>query len=168
MKITNNFSLKLNYLTCWIKKITINFISQQHLPKIHTVSINSNQIEILNVSKTANIDEIKKSFRAIAQKYHPDKNPDPKAQAYFVEAKQYIILLITLLIEHTKHFLTLIKDDNMIIKQPAVILIPIQEAMALIKILLMNLMITCTRIKQEHIIKRILKEAQRKEKVKIL
>jgi DnaJ-class molecular chaperone len=37
-------------------------------------------IEILNVSKTATIDEIKKSFRAIAQKYHPDKNPDPKAQ----------------------------------------------------------------------------------------
>jgi len=32
--------------------------------------------DILSVSKDASSDDIKKSFRKLAQKYHPDKNPD--------------------------------------------------------------------------------------------
>ena len=34
--------------------------------------------KILNVSINANNDEIKKAFRALAKKYHPDRNPDDK------------------------------------------------------------------------------------------
>ena len=34
--------------------------------------------DILNVSKSASKDEIKKSQRKVAMKYHPDKNPDNK------------------------------------------------------------------------------------------
>ena len=34
---------------------------------------------ILGVSKTADADEIKKAFRKLARKYHPDVNPDNKA-----------------------------------------------------------------------------------------
>ncbi|MDZ4662568.1 MAG: DnaJ C-terminal domain-containing protein [Pseudomonadota bacterium] len=35
--------------------------------------------EILGVSKTAKADEIKKTFRKLAMKWHPDKNPNNKA-----------------------------------------------------------------------------------------
>ena len=37
--------------------------------------------EILNVSRDADQDEIKKAYRELARKYHPDKNPDDKESA---------------------------------------------------------------------------------------
>ena len=37
--------------------------------------------EVLGVEKTANADEIKKAFRKKAKQYHPDANPDNKAEA---------------------------------------------------------------------------------------
>ncbi len=45
--------------------------------------------EILGVSKGASQDEIKKSYRRLAMKYHPDRNTDDKdAGAKFKEAKE--------------------------------------------------------------------------------
>ena len=45
--------------------------------------------ELLEVTKEASGEEIKKSFRRLAMKYHPDRNPgDKEAEARFKEINE--------------------------------------------------------------------------------
>src|SRR5277367_183101 len=44
--------------------------------------------DILGISNNASAEEIKKSFRRLAMKYHPDRNPDGAAEECFKEARE--------------------------------------------------------------------------------
>lgn len=50
--------------------------------------------DVLGVSKSSSKDEIKKSYRKLAMKYHPDRNPGPEGEEKFKEASEAAEVLL--------------------------------------------------------------------------
>jgi len=54
-----------------------------------------NLYDLLEVTENATSDEIKKAFRRLSIKHHPDKNTDkPDAEAYYLKVKRAYEVLI--------------------------------------------------------------------------
>lgn len=66
------------------------------VPEVHCLSITAmgkDYYKILGIQSGANEDEIKKAYRKMALKFHPDKNKDANAEEKFKEiAEAYEVL----------------------------------------------------------------------------
>ena len=61
------------------------------------MSVKRDYYEVLGVSRDSTESEIKRAFRSLARKYHPDKNPDDKeAETKFKEVQEAYAVLSNL------------------------------------------------------------------------
>ena len=58
------------------------------------MSLKKKYYELFGLDEKASKEDIRKAYRKLAMKYHPDRNPDPRAHQIFVDlAEAYDILI---------------------------------------------------------------------------
>ena len=57
-------------------------------------ALHTEYYDLLGLKPDCNTKEIKKAFRRLAQKYHPDRNKDPDAEKHFMKIAKGISLYI--------------------------------------------------------------------------
>lgn len=71
---------KKNHRLLWISVFLLfSFSFLFYIIPILAMSTTLDYYEVLNISEDADDQTIKKSYRKLALKYHPDKNPSPDA-----------------------------------------------------------------------------------------
>ena len=84
--------LRVPYMQGWINKYRPEGLKAPEHPQIIAPNLNSWKIPYLRIlginDMYASEDEIKKAFRTMAMKYHPDRCKDPRAGEYFNTVKQ--------------------------------------------------------------------------------
>jgi preprotein translocase subunit Sec63 len=83
----------LAFLFCWLLALYLVFYSLSPIDAESATQQNFDPWEILDVGDEATAADIKKSYRKLSLKYHPDKNTEPGAEDMFVKInKAYEIL----------------------------------------------------------------------------